>query len=207
MRHTVIRSGTLLFTGLAIAALAAACSSADDGGRSTAEAMSPYAQPLGNIARGREIWLKSTFGGEKFFSLILPGAPFNLPLGLGAVLTTPRAHRFDTWGVVNDPDCSDGDATTGGLDRCADPNATGIVGIRKFPDPTGQNPFIVGVACAGCHAGLSAQNPPANPNYPTWDNIHLTTGNQYIQVGKIFGANLSPKQTKRRPPSRGRKRS
>ncbi|HSN27366.1 MAG TPA: hypothetical protein VLT45_13825, partial [Kofleriaceae bacterium] len=29
-------------------------------------------------------------------------------------------------------------------------------------------------------------------NHPTWDNIHPTTGNQYIQIGKLFGAHLSP---------------
>jgi hypothetical protein len=145
---------------------------------------------------GRSVWLNSTFGGEKFFSLILPGPPFNLPIGLDAALTSPRDTRFDNWGLINDPGCVQGNALTGGLDICTDPNSAGVVGVRKFPNPNfvpgnGQPPVLIGVACAGCHAGLDPQNPPANPNHPSWSNIHLTVGNQYIQIGKIFGAHLS----------------
>ena len=192
MHHrTVLRSSVILVGVVSFAALGAACSSAGGESSSSTNEAANGAASAASIARGRDIWLKSTFGGEKFFSLYLPMPPFNLSLGLDAVLVTPRAVRFTTWGVVNDPDCTDGDATTGGLDRCPDPSATGIVGIRKGPDPTGQHPFLVGVACAGCHAGLDAQNPPADPNNPSWSNIHLTTGNQYIQIGKIFGAKLS----------------
>src|SRR5579884_2249691 len=68
--------------------------------------------------RGHDTWFKSTFGGEHFFSQILPGQPFNLPIGLDLVLTTPRSQRFTQWGVINDPDCTDGNASTGGLDIC-----------------------------------------------------------------------------------------
>jgi mono/diheme cytochrome c family protein len=169
----------------------------DDGtAATTSAALSPDEQA------GRDTWIKSTFGGQHFFSQILPGPPFNLGLGLDAVLTSDRNTRFDTWGVVNDPDCVQGDASTGGLDRCADDAnlfnfddingaSAGVVGVRKFLDrATGK--ILVGVSCAGCHAGLDAQNPPANPNHPSWANIHTTTGNQYIAIGKIFGAHLSP---------------
>ena len=48
------------------------------------------------------------------------------------------------------------------------------------------------MSCAGCHAGLDAQNPPADPNHPSWANINATTGNQYLAVGAIFGAHLDP---------------
>ena len=189
--HNVVRSVALLAGAISVATLGAACSSAGGEASGTTREAANGGASAASIARGRDIWLKSTFGGEKFFSLYLPMAPFNLALGLDEVLVTPRAQRFTTWGVVNDPDCTDGDVSTGGLDRCPDPSATGIVGIRKGPDPTHQKPFLIGVACAGCHAGLDAQNPPANPNNPSWSNIHLTTGNQYIQIGKIFGAKLS----------------
>ena len=47
------------------------------------------------IQHGKDVWFKSTFGGEKFFSVILPAPPFNLPLGLDVVLTSPRDTRFD----------------------------------------------------------------------------------------------------------------
>ena len=40
---------------------------------------------------GREVWFTSTFGGEKFFSLILPEPPFQLPLGFDQLLTQPSS--------------------------------------------------------------------------------------------------------------------
>ncbi len=142
--------------------------------------------------RGRDIWFEATFGGEKFFSLIVAGPPFNLPLGFDEVLTSDRNTRFTTWGVLNDPDCKQGDATTGFLDKCDDPEASGVIGIRKFPNrlPTGPK-YVFGITCASCHAGFDPANPPANPNHPKWSNIHPTVGNQFLRIGKIFGAHLS----------------
>ncbi|HTQ45735.1 MAG TPA: hypothetical protein VMI75_23425 [Polyangiaceae bacterium] len=195
---------------LGVAAGSAACSSSggSGGGESTGETSQAV---TAQIAHGQEIWLKATFGGQIFFSLVLPQPPLSLPLGFANVLLTPRSQRFTAWGVINDPGCTDGNAQTGGLDICAndtDPNdpeeplfgePSGVVGIRKFSNPifdptqppsATNSPFIFGVSCAGCHAGLNPQNPPADPNHPTWDNIHLTTGNQYINSGAIFGANL-----------------
>ena len=146
-----------------------------------------------DVTHGKDVWFKSTFGGEKFFSVILPAPPFNLKLGLDAALTSDRNTRFNQYGLINDPDCVQGDATTGYLDKCADPESAGVVGVRKKIVLTPQGPqVLVGVACAACHAGLDPANPPADPNHPTWDNIHATTGNQYIQIGKLFGAHLSP---------------
>ncbi|HET7061269.1 MAG TPA: cytochrome C [Nitrosospira sp.] len=144
-----------------------------------------------DVEEGHDIWFKSTFGGERFFSLILPNPPFNLPLGFDQMLTSPRDSRFNEYGVINDPDCTAGDATTGYLDKCADPQSAGVIGIRKFPNPSGGAPLI-GVACAACHAGFDPVHPPANPNHPHRKNIHPTIGNQYLQIGKIFKANLSP---------------
>lgn len=142
--------------------------------------------------RGRDIWFKGTFGGEKFFSLILPGPPFNLQLGFDTMLTSDRNTRFTEWGVINDPDCVPGDATTGFLDKCKDPESSGVIGIRKFPNPAPSGPrFLFGASCASCHAGFDAENPPADPNHPTWSNIHPTIGNQFLQIGKIFRAHLS----------------
>jgi mono/diheme cytochrome c family protein len=156
-------------------------------------------------AHGREVWLKSSFGGEKFFTIYGP-AVMGFHLGFDAMLLTPRAERFSVWGVVNDPDCTAGGPATGGLDNCpwevdADGlvSSAGVVGIRKRPNPffnPGQppgpanSPYLIGSSCAGCHAGLDPANPPADPNNPSWDNIHVTTGGQYEQIGKIFGAHL-----------------
>ncbi|MDB4967206.1 MAG: lipoprotein cytochrome c [Myxococcales bacterium] len=194
-----MRKTSLVAALLAVAA-AAGCAGEvgiDDSSSTATAALS------GPELEGRTTWFNATFGGEKFFSLILPGPPFNLALGFDTVLVSDRNTRFNEFGVLNDPDCVQGDATTGGLDRCADDAqigsyngaSAGIVGVRKFLNPLrgqpGQKPIIVGVSCASCHAGLDAQNPPADPNHPAWANIHATTGNQYINVGKIFGAHLS----------------
>src|SRR5262249_22402326 len=73
-------------------------------------------------------------------------------------------------------------------------NASGVVGIRKFPNPAFPGsgpPFLLGTTCAACHTGLDAEKPPADPNAPTWDNIAVMPGNQYLRVDKIFGGKLS----------------
>jgi mono/diheme cytochrome c family protein len=171
---------------LALAALFAGCGVDAPGPAETTTSQ------LDQIQHGRDIWLTSTFGGEKFFSVILPGPPFNLTLGLDLALTSPRDSRFASFGLINDPDCAPGDASTGFLDRCPDPTASGVVGIRKtvVVGPDGPH-VLVGVACAGCHAGLDPANPPDDPNHPAWANIHPTVGNQYLQSGKLFAAHLS----------------
>ncbi len=144
--------------------------------------------------RGRDIWFENTYGGEKFFSLVLPYHPDEtkrIRVGFQAVIDTPRDQRFDVWGVINDPDCVANPA--GGMDICDDPEGSGVVGIRfKGPSPAGDGTNAYGVACAACHAGFDPLNPPANPNDPSWDNIHATIGNQYVNFGAIFGANLAP---------------
>lgn len=147
---------------------------------------------------GRDVWFKETFGGEKFFTFILPGPPFNLHLALDAALTSPRATRFNEYGLINDPDCVPGDASTFGFDKCLDPESAGVVGVRKKIVQTPEGPRIaIGVACASCHAGFDPTNPPANPNEPEWDNIHPTIGNQYINIARIFGEHLSPHDPRR----------
>jgi len=158
----------------------------------TQQALSP------SLQHGKDVWFKSTFGGEKFFTFILPNAPFNLHLGLDAALTSPRATRFDTWGLLNDPDCVQGNASSGYLDICADPESAGVVGVRKKIYNTPAGPKVaIGVACASCHAGLDPSNPPADPNAPGWENIHATVGNQYIQIGKLFGSHLPANDARR----------
>ena len=153
----------------------------------TTQALTPELQ------HGKDVWFKSTFGGEKFFSQILPAPPFDLALGIDAALVSPRDTRFTQYGLLNDPDCTPGDASTGYLDQCLDPESAGVIGVRKtIVIDEGVPHVLVGVACAACHAGLDPSNPPADPNHPAWDNIHATVGNQYIEVGKLFGGHLSP---------------
>lgn len=151
-------------------------------------------QATGPGSNGWDIYFKRTYGNEIYLSAVLPTLPGGFRLGLDAVFGTPRGQRFDVWGVLNDPDCTDGDATTDGFDRCDDPEATGVIGIRKYPNPswpTSGPKYLLGSACAACHAGLSAGHPPANPNDLDWNNIDVMPGNQFLKVGQIFGAHLS----------------
>ena len=174
-------------------AVLAGCAFDAAGTDATGTASREVAQLTPSQQHGRDVWMTSTFGGEAFFSEILPAAPFDLPLGLDVALTTPRAQRFAQWGLINDPDCTDGDASTGFFDRCPDPNATGVVGVRRFANPAPTGPrVLIGIACAACHAGFDPAHPPADPAEPTWDNIDPTIGNQYLQAGKIFAAHLPP---------------
>jgi hypothetical protein len=144
---------------------------------------------------GRDVWFQQTFGGEKFFFFLAnhPDPAKRIRIAFDEMVKTPRAARFATWGVINDPDCVAN--PQGGADLCADPEATGVVGIRKRPGPGGAT--LYGVACAGCHAGFDPLDPPADPAEPTWDNIHPTVGNQYAKFGKIFAANLGPSDVRR----------
>jgi len=139
------------------------------------------------IDRGRDVWFKNSYGGEKFFTFLAnhPDPAKRIKIGFEAVLNTPRSVRHDIWGVVNDPDCTAN--PMGGMDICPDPEATGVVGMRQT-SARGFQEF--GAACAACHAGMDPNNPPADANNPSWDNIHATIGNQKLQLGMIFAANL-----------------
>ena len=128
---------------VAMAVVAAGCAGqagTDDGTSSTTSAALSADEQAGH-----DTWFKSTFGGQHFFSQILPGPPFNLALGFDTILTSDRNTRFDKFGVINDPDCVQGDASSGYLDKCADDAnllafddingaSAGIVGVRKFLD-------------------------------------------------------------------------
>jgi mono/diheme cytochrome c family protein len=152
-------------------------------------------QALSQVDQGRHVWFDNTYGGQKFFTFLQnhPDPARRIEIGFRNVIETPRAVRFDTWGVINDPDCTADPA--GGADLCPNPEATGVVGMRKFPGPAGTTMY--GATCASCHAGFDPLNPPDDPNDPTWDNIHATIGNQYTKFGKIFAANLAPTDPRR----------
>jgi len=89
--------------------------------------------------------------------------------------------------------------------------ATGVVGLRLFPnpkfdeaaakrwdperyytDPTYYNdknlvkPYRVGMSCGFCHVGPNPTNPPADPEHPKWENLNSNPGAQYFWVDRIF---------------------
>jgi hypothetical protein len=93
--------------------------------------------------RGREIWYKSA-NNSKFHTYTMPQR-----LGIGLdwyriLRTDKRASRFDDWGIINDPDCTPGDASTFYLDKCPDDNPAtdgrpGPRSTKKFYDFVGNN--------------------------------------------------------------------
>jgi hypothetical protein len=87
--------------------------------------------------------------------------------------------------------------------------ATGIVGLRLFPnpdfdeaaakrwdpekyytDPSYYNdknlvrPYRVGMACGFCHVGANPTNPPQDPENPKWENLN-SNGAQYLWWDRI----------------------
>ena len=89
--------------------------------------------------------------------------------------------------------------------------ATGIVGLRLFPNPdfdeaaqkkwdaekfyTDPNyyndknlirPYRVGMSCGFCHVGPSPVKPPADPENPKWENLNSNPGTQYFWVDRIL---------------------
>lgn len=95
--------------------------------------------------------------------------------------------------------------------------ASGIVGLRLFPnpafdaaaakrwdpvryyaDPTYYNdknlirPYRVGMSCAFCHAGPNPLKPPADPEHPGWENLASNVGAQYFWIDRIFDWQADP---------------
>lgn len=89
--------------------------------------------------------------------------------------------------------------------------ATGIVGLRLFPnpdfdeaaakkwdaakyynDPSYYNdknlikPYRVGMSCGFCHLGPNPLNPPSDPENPKWENLSSNVGAQYFWIDRIF---------------------
>jgi len=89
--------------------------------------------------------------------------------------------------------------------------ATGIVGLRLFPnpnfdekaekewdperyykDPSYYNqkdlvkPYRVAMTCGFCHVGPNPSNPPADPAHPKWENLNSNPGAQYFWVDRIL---------------------
>jgi hypothetical protein len=95
--------------------------------------------------------------------------------------------------------------------------ATGIVGLRLFPNPDFDEkakknwnperfysdadyynnkdlvrPYRVGMSCGFCHVGPNPTNPPADPEHPTWANLNSNPGAQYFWIDRIFSYNADP---------------
>ncbi len=95
--------------------------------------------------------------------------------------------------------------------------ATGIVGLRLFPNPDFDEaaakkwdpdkyynderyylskdlvrPYRVGMSCGFCHVGPNPVKPPVDPEHPTWANLSSNVGAQYFWVDRIFTWKYDP---------------
>src|SRR4029453_16985180 len=95
--------------------------------------------------------------------------------------------------------------------------ATGIVGLRLFPNPDFDEaaarkwdpvryytdeayylrkdlvrPYRVAMSCAFCHVGPNPVKPPADAEHPGFDNLSSNVGAQYFWVDRIFSWNADP---------------
>jgi len=89
--------------------------------------------------------------------------------------------------------------------------ATGIVGMRLFPNPDFDEaaekkwdpvryytdpsyyeskdlirPYRVAMSCGLCHVGPNPVKPPADRNHPKWENLSSNVGAQYFWIDRIF---------------------
>lgn len=89
--------------------------------------------------------------------------------------------------------------------------ATGIAGLRLFPNPDFDakaakawdperyytdpsyydrkdlvRPYRVGMSCGFCHIGPSPIHPPADPEHPQFANLSSSVGAQYMWVDRLF---------------------
>ena len=137
----------------------------------------------------------------------------------------PRQDRFGLWLDVRSSDCApdpfENEQKYPGVEIGARGRtvpvgsyygyATGIVGLRLFPnpdfdasaaarwdpdrfytDPSYYNdkdlvrPYRVGMSCGFCHVGPNPSNPPQDPEHPKWENLNSNPGAQYFWVDRIF---------------------
>jgi hypothetical protein len=90
-----------------------------------------------------------------------------------------------------------------------------VIGLRRFNNPKFdpkawdlakyladpakvEPPYLIGVACAFCHVGLNPLHPPADPEHPTWHNLHPAIGNQYFRE-QIFNTAKVPAERGMKP--------
>ncbi len=161
------------------------------------------------VRRGRDVWFKGTFGNQDENMLLQSRVVGKENMYYPWLDTRTRAQRFSKWGLINDPDCVQGDASTNWYDKCQDPHSSGVLGYRKYyadpiKDKTGKviydpqtapyseteikenKRYVIGHPCVQCHVGFDPTNPPQNPNEPKWENLSATIGNQHIRQPLAF---------------------
>ena len=155
------------------------------------------------VRRGRDVWFKGSFGNQDLNDIHLSRTVGKENMWYPWMDTRERKHRFTKWGMINDPDCVEGNADSFWLDICQDPKSTGVLGYRKYwADPIyddagnvvfdpktspyeegelqAMKRFKIGHTCVQCHVGFDPTDPPKDPNEPKWENLMGLIGNQHI---------------------------
>lgn len=159
--------------------------------------------------RGRDVWFKGTFGNQDENIIHQARIVGKENMYYPWLDTRTRAHRFTKWGLINDPDCEQGDASTNWYDKCQDPHSSGVLGYRKYYQETVKDEsgtvvydartaayeeteikenkrFAIGHPCVQCHVAFDPTNPPKDPNEPEWNNLNATIGNQHTRQPMAF---------------------
>ena len=177
-----------------------------------------YLPPDPNLSeeenKGRCAWYLYTAGGEQMWRAF--GATSLGKLEWINILDTrERDQRFEGFGFMNDPGCkqaTEPDEYGLWMDECKDPYSSGVMGIRKRPNPkynpklwnadTFYNkgaliepPYRIGLTCGFCHLGFDPTNPPDDPVNPEWDNIDRVVGNQYLDETALYRLALTEEHT------------
>ncbi len=177
--------------------------------------------------KGRNTWMLWTADNNQFWDWIARFGFGSTDL-LKMIDSRQRGVRFKEMGLMNQPGYQKGakgdefglwlDQPTSGGGEPADIDpkvygrATGILGLRLFPNPDFDEaakkrwdanryysdpnyfndkklvrPYRVGMACAFCHIAFDPVRPPADPENPDWKNLNAYIGNQYYRQEKVFG--------------------
>lgn len=163
--------------------------------------------------RGRDTWYLWTGYDESLWRRmpILSQQGLGFRLDLLQILEAryfPRAQRWESLGVINDPLCepaNEPDSHGLWLGRCESEGVagipgepSGIVGLRKLPnpdfdprlwsreaywrDPTAEPPYLIGIACGLCHIAFDPMHPPDDPQRPTWEDLAGTPVNLIANI-------------------------
>ena len=178
---------------------------------------------------GRDTWFFYTGGNQKFYRILSRfGGQAGVSIDFSRLLAAKPEDRFRKVGLINEPnfdgkvedeygfvvDRWKGDPVAGAYpeDPALYGSPTGIVGMRKFPNPAFtpamaaewkkdkaaslrryyaspgrvEPPYVVGIACALCHVAFDPLNPPGDPVHPRWENLAANMGNQYLREGDLF---------------------
>ncbi|BAY16852.1 hypothetical protein NIES21_26860 [Anabaenopsis circularis NIES-21] len=160
--------------------------------------------------RGRCTWYLWTGGNATYYRDIAKRTHGGVDL-LQLINSKQYDHdqRLQRFGAINDPGCEkakEEDEYGFLLDKCKDPLSTGVIGLRKFPNPKFDKakwnydqyikdseiepPYLIGQSCAICHVALDPLNPPKDKEHPQWENLVPALGNQYIKESELFSTKL-----------------